>query len=190
MENFLKIAKAVPQDSFLVSSLIQRSFKEQAVMLDISEEQFPRYVAFEQESAARSRIIETQVNLLYLGEKAIGTVGLHATGTQASIERLAILPEYRGNKYGEHLITEAEKSLSALGCSSVVLSIVAAFTGLRTFYERLGYRCTHVQTFAALPFEVQFLSKSLNLSQETSSPALSPSSPCPGTAPPPPRSGS
>ncbi|WP_084065091.1 GNAT family N-acetyltransferase [Paenibacillus stellifer] len=189
MESFLKIAKAVPEDSLLISSIIQRSFKDQAVMLDISEEQFPHYVAFEHEPAARSRINGTQVNLLYLGEKAIGTVGLRASGNQGSIEHLAVLPEYRGSKYGEYLITEAEKSLSALGCTSVVLSIVAAFTGLRTFYERLGYRCRHVRTFATLPFEVQFLTKSLNRTLNSSSPNLSPSSPGPGTAPPPPRSG-
>jgi GNAT superfamily N-acetyltransferase len=157
----LEIRKAGMEDGATVARLIRASFQQQAELLHISETAYPNYVAFETEEKAQSRVVHTEVKLLFVDAVPIGTIGSHHKDEVGHIERLAVLPGHRGNDYGRILLEHAEAELSAAGCKVIHISIVADFHRLKEYYEALGYRQQRRAAFAALPFEVLFLSKSL-----------------------------
>lgn len=157
------IRRAVSEDSSVISAIIRRSFKQQAELLHMTESRYPGYVAFENDNQAALRIANTEVSMLLADALPVGTIGFYSKGsemmTEGFIERLAVLPQYRGRGYGRILMRHAEKNLFGRGCSSIQISIVASFERLRLYYEQVGYRFTHQATYPALPFEVLYLSK-------------------------------
>ena len=75
--------------------------------------------------------------------------------------RLAILPAYRRNGYGQELMAYAENQLSMAGALVARLSIVAQFGRLEAYYEQHGYAVVEVGRVASLPFELTFMEKRL-----------------------------
>ncbi|MBE3092526.1 MAG: GNAT family N-acetyltransferase [Actinobacteria bacterium] len=149
----------------IVSKIIQRSFKEQAEILNISETKYPNYVAFETLDKVKSSIENGEKLVLGLkNEKIIGTVRYSLDkniNDKGYISRLAILPEYRGNSYGEILMKYAENQLKDLGVKYIELTIVAKFEKLKRFYEKQGYISKEKKLFPSLPFEVLFMEKKI-----------------------------
>lgn len=160
----VEIVKANFEDGKIISMLIQESFKRQAELLNISESDYPDYVAFETEEMARNRIINTQVKILFVDAEPIGTIGSYKKDEIGNIERLAILPRFRGNDYGKLLLEKTETELFNNGCKVINLSIVASFKRLQKYYEQNGYSCNDKKRFPSLPFEVLFLSKNIKQS--------------------------
>ncbi|MEK5056999.1 GNAT family N-acetyltransferase [Paenibacillus shunpengii] len=156
-----EIIKANSEDGKIISALIKESFKRQAELLNISESEYPNYVAFETEEMARNRIVNTQVKILFVDAEPIGTIGSYKEDEVGYIERLAILPTFRGNDYGKRLLEKTETELFNNGCKVIRLSIVASFERLQQYYEQHGYRCNEKKSYPFLPFEVQFLSKNI-----------------------------
>lgn len=153
------IRKANIEDGKIISTIIRESFKKQADLLRISEAEYPRYVAFETEEIAQSRVMKTEVMILFVKEIPTGTVGFYHKNDVGYIERLAVIPECRGNHYGELLLEYAETELFYRGCKQINISMVASFLRLKEYYENLGYRYNETVSFPAIPFEVAFLSK-------------------------------
>lgn len=155
----VEIKKASIDDSLIVSALIRNSFKRQAELLKITETDFPNYVAFESEHTAKQRILKTEVKILFAELIPIGTIGFYRKEKVGFIERLAVLPGYRGNHYGKLLLTIAEDELFASGCEEINISIVSSFKRLKEYYEDLGYRYKDKRNYPFLPFEVLYLRK-------------------------------
>jgi GNAT superfamily N-acetyltransferase len=149
------------QDSAQVASIIRESFHAQAQQLGLTEDEYPRYVAFEKEEGAKQRIIATRVNLLLHHQAGpIGTIGYYAKGDQGTIERLAVLPDHRGRSYGYALLQNAEKELFTLyKCRIISISIAACFERLQRYYESMGYQCAEKKRYSSLPFEVLHMQK-------------------------------
>jgi GNAT superfamily N-acetyltransferase len=158
----MKIRKAGIEESRTVSQIIQISFQKQAEILNIRESECPQYVAFEKEMDTKSRIQATDVKLMLMSEIPIGTIGLQINGEEGIVERLAILPDYRGKSYGEILLRHGENELKSKGCKSMHLSIVASFEKLRRYYEKLGYQSKDTVRYDFLPFEVLNMNKILD----------------------------
>jgi GNAT superfamily N-acetyltransferase len=163
MSTRLHFTEAGPADSALVARVVRRAFRPQAAILGVNKVDHPYYAAFQTAVKVRERIAEGgQVLVARLGEEAVGTV-TYSMGKQHPedgwIERLAVLPEFRGRKYGEALMAEAEERLRKLGAKKLRLTIVKRFDHLRRFYEKQGYRATETRTFPGVPFEVLFMEK-------------------------------
>ncbi|GAK40762.1 GNAT family N-acetyltransferase [Paenibacillus urinalis] len=157
----LEIVKAKFEDGKIISLLIQESFKRQAELLNISESDYPDYVAFETEEMARNRIANTHVKILFIDTEPMGTIGSYMVDEVGYIERLAILPRFRGNDYGKRLLEKTETELFNSGCKVINLSIVASFDRLQKYYEQNGYQCNEKKRYPFLPFDVQYLSKNI-----------------------------
>ncbi|MNI38183.1 putative acetyltransferase [compost metagenome] len=161
--NEYRITAAVAADAPLVAALIRDSFKVQAQQLNLTEVEYPNYVAFETERAARQRIQKSRVDLLWHGRTPLGTIGYAADSIQGNIERLAVLPAHRGQALGKLLLTHAELELFVTGqCQMISLSIVASFGRLRHYYESLGYRSLETRRYPSLPFAVLHMQKTID----------------------------
>jgi predicted GNAT family N-acyltransferase len=74
------------------------------------------------------------------GDRPAGTARLRTPEQGVGkAERVAVLPEYRGQGLGTRLMTLLEREASGKGCSCMVLH---AQTEVQEFYERLGYTVT------------------------------------------------
>ena len=76
----------------------------------------------------------------------------------AYLERLAVLPEYRGQGYGTRLARHAMASAQKKGAARMSIGIVAAQTELKQWYDRLGFKEGETKGFDHLPFMVTFMS--------------------------------
>ncbi len=161
----LTIMEVTPDFAPVIAAIIRTSFQAQAQLLQLDEVSCPRYVAFEtteriQAAARRGE----RLAVAFSKGTALGTVRYHHDSQVAErgfISRLAVLPEFRGNGYGEKLLRFAEARLQALKVNEIEIAIVAEFTKLQHFYERLGYQPRQVQTFSGLPFAVLIMTKRL-----------------------------
>jgi GNAT superfamily N-acetyltransferase len=97
---------------------------------------------------------------------AVGTVSYRLVGEPESvgwIDRLAVLPEYRGKGLGERIMRYVERCLREKKAVAARLELFARLTRLRGWYEQQGYR--HVQTYrdgSALGLEIALMEKSLS----------------------------
>ena len=95
---------------------------------------------------APERVIErklaTQRELFLVAEqrgRVVGTVLGGYDGFRGWVYHLAVAPEQRRAGIGRELMQEIERRLRALGCPKINLQIRAHNSGVRAFYERLGW---------------------------------------------------
>ena len=100
----------------------------------IEEQNCPIWEEFE-----TTKDLESNEFLIYLKEKAIGTIRYRVTIEGFKIERFAILKEYRGHDYG--------KKAFAYLCDEIIASrfnpcriYIHAQKGLKEYYESLGFK--------------------------------------------------
>ncbi len=152
-----------------VADIIRCSFRAQAEILKLNESQYPQYVAFE----TAAKVITAnqrgaQLVLAWDAGTAIGTVRYRIENSNVPqkgyISRLAVLPEYRGQRYGRQLMNYAESQLWAANVRTVEISIVAQFIKLQQYYEQMGYNPQQIQAVSSLPFAVLTMEKALSKS--------------------------
>ena len=88
------------------------------------------------------RKLGTQRELFLVAERGgrvLGTVLGGYDGFRGWIYHLAVDPERRRGGIGRELMQEIERRLRALGCPKINLQIRAHNSGVRAFYERLGW---------------------------------------------------
>lgn len=73
------------------------------------------------------------------------------------MERLAVLPQHRGNGYGARLAQHALREAKQMGAAIVGVGIIAADVGLKNFYQALGFEACQTKHFPHLPFQVTFM---------------------------------
>ena len=86
-----------------------------------------------------------------LGEEVIGCLqltiltGLSRQGMRrALIEAVRVSSRHRGKRVGEQLVLDAIARARAAGCGLVQLTSDISRTDAQRFYERLGFKTTHV----------------------------------------------
>ena len=73
------------------------------------------------------------------------TSGLSRRGVRrAQIEGVRVSSKHRGEKIGEQLVREAIARARAAGCGLVQLTSDVSRLDARRFYERLGFKATHI----------------------------------------------
>jgi ribosomal protein S18 acetylase RimI-like enzyme len=163
----LRFVEATEQDAGPLAALIRCCFGAQVAELAISEDEYPNYVGFETPDRVIHRMRGGDATTLaFVDEELVGTVSWRLRredSRRGELLRLAILPELRGNGYGDDLVRYAENRLLELGAETIELSMVSRFTRLRAFYERLGYSVTGTGAVATLPFDVTWLERVLGV---------------------------
>jgi predicted GNAT family N-acyltransferase len=80
------------------------------------------------------------------GTAAVGTARLRALGSDAKVERVAVLAEERGRGLGKALMAVVERVARDAGFERVILSAQEA---VLEFYEALGYQAEGARFFEA-----------------------------------------
>lgn len=148
-----------------VAAIVQAAFEAQAKMLGMDCEKHPFYAAFETARMVLDRMERGEkVILAWLDGTAVGTVRYALDAEDACrgwIHRLAVLPEHRGNGFGDELMAFAEKRLRELGAKTAHLALMAQFGGLQRYYESHAYCAYEQKKFDAVPFDTLFMRKTL-----------------------------
>lgn len=74
-----------------------------------------------------------------------------------TIEKLAVLPEYRHNGYGRVLINYAKEQVQRLGGTKISIGIIEENVILKNWYTANGFTSTGTKVFEHLPFTVGFM---------------------------------
>jgi ribosomal protein S18 acetylase RimI-like enzyme len=74
-----------------------------------------------------------------VGTDVIGSIMAGYDGHRGWLYALAVLPAYRFDQIATNLVIEAEKQLTAIGCTKINLQIRGANAQAQQFYRTLGY---------------------------------------------------
>ncbi|BBO68682.1 hypothetical protein DSCA_26120 [Desulfosarcina alkanivorans] len=155
----VSIAAATEKDIDGLARLIRTSFADVSRRFGLTPENCPRHPS----NCTHEWIqgdLERGVHyfILSVAGEAVGCVGVEqASPATCYMERLAVSPEHRGCGYGTRLARHAVSRAKKMGAAYVGIGIIAADTGLKNFYEALGFEAGETKTFAHLPFEVAFM---------------------------------
>ncbi|HPJ94924.1 MAG TPA: GNAT family N-acetyltransferase [Deltaproteobacteria bacterium] len=156
------IRDASPSDTGLLAGLIRGSFQDVAMRFELTVENSPRHpsnctdewIVSEMEKGVHYYVLQAADGL------PCGCAALeHASRKKCYLERLGVLPAYRGRGYGTALVEHVLRACMQTGADLLQIGIISADTTLRSWYESLGFNETHTATFAHLPFEVSFMVK-------------------------------
>ena len=73
------------------------------------------------------------------GKEVIGSIMAGYDGHRGWIYALAVLPDYRFDQIATNLVIEAERQLTAIGCTKINLQIHSTNARVQQFYKTLGY---------------------------------------------------
>lgn len=153
------IVQATPKDINLLSRLIRDSFADVATRFELTPQNCPKHPSnYTREWIERDLARGVRYYILFADGTAVGCVGVErATETTCYLERLAVLPRHRCSGYGSQLTQTALTQAKVMGATEVGIGIIAADSGLKAFYQSLGFVAGPTKRFAHLPFEVAFM---------------------------------
>ena len=156
----IHIRAAGSDDRELLANIISTSYRDVAERFQLTAENCPKHP-----SNCTVRWIEGDVDrgakyyLLMAQDKPIGCVAVEMADREvAYLERLAVLPEYRGKGYGRLLARHAMDLAQKKGAAQMSIGIIAAQTELKQWYDSLGFNEGETKEFDHLPFMVTFMS--------------------------------
>lgn len=97
---------------------------------------------------------------LFVEGAQFGFVALEKKKDKAfSMEKLAVLPEYRSKGYGGELVDFVNNNVKDAGGKKLSIGIIDEHTVLKQWYESKGFKQTARTKFEHLPFTVCFMEK-------------------------------
>lgn len=105
-------------------------------------EAFPNDSPWNSASVAIPEKLRVQPELFLVAvaeDDVIGSVMAGYDGHRGWISRIAVRQSNRLRGVGRSLLAEAERRLSALGCTKINLQVVASNASVTNFYKQAGY---------------------------------------------------
>ena len=157
------IRKAAETDAGLLAELIRKSHADVARRFNLTPANCPKNPSnCATEWIANDLARGVRYYLAALDGKPAGCVALeHAAEDMVYLERLAVLPRYRRRGLGRRLVERVCREAAGLQVTRVGIGIMADFTELRAWYQKLGFRAGETRTFAHLPFRVLLMAHDL-----------------------------
>ncbi len=145
------------------AEVIRKSFATVAQEFGLTEQNCPTnpaFITFEKLEKLHAR--GARFFALYEGDSQLGFVAMeNADSTTCYLEKLAVLPEYRGRGYGKDLVGFVFDYVRSNGGTKVSIGIMDNHRQLKDWYKRLGFVETGTKRFDHLPFTVCFMEKSV-----------------------------
>ncbi len=158
------IREANIEDSEILADIISESFKDVANRFSLTPENCPRhpsnYTASWVESDFKRGV---RYFILYQDNTPVASVGLEIPGPEVCyLERLSVVPEMRGNRFGIELVRHTIKCAASNGIQKISIGIIDKHTELKKWYKNLGFIETGTRSFPHLPFTVCFMELEFN----------------------------
>lgn len=153
------IVEATSEEVDALTRLIRDSFTDVARRFDLTPENCPKHPSnYTREWVQGDLERGVRYFILKADEISIGCVGVEkASPATCYMERLAVLKAQRGKGYGTRLVRHALNQAREVGAANMDVGIIAADTGLKNFYNTLGFKEGGTKTFPHLPFNVTFM---------------------------------
>lgn len=153
------IAHSSEEDRDRLCRLIRNSFAEVAARFGLTPANCPKHPSnYTREWVAADLRRGVRYFILTAGAVDAGCVGVEPASSETCyLERLAVLPAYRGRGYGTLLVRRAIGQAREWNATGVEIGVIAADAGLKAFYASLGFVERKTQTFDHLPFDVAFM---------------------------------
>jgi len=148
----------------LLASIIRQAFQDVAERMGLTPENAPTHPSNCTPEWIRGDLAKGLFYyLLEIDCTPCGCVALElaAEPDVGYMERLALLPAFRGKGYGKALARHALEKARLRGCSLVSIGIIAEDLSLKSWYAHLGFIEQKTLKLRHLPFEVLFMTKTL-----------------------------
>ena len=147
----------------MLAGAIRRSFADVARRFDLNRENCPKHPSNCETAWVASAMDKGVFYFMMEADgRPCGCVALEPTEEGVCyLERLAVLPEFRGAGRGRALVEHVIQEARSLGAERVEIGIIAAQAELQAWYEKLGFIVSGRRRFDHLPFEVTFMVRSL-----------------------------
>lgn len=126
--------EGVEEDVLQILGVIKAAFAEYEGRLEPPSSAERKTVAIVREELQRATAVVAQH-----GQTIIGSVFYRLQGDAVYLDRLAVLPAWRGQGVGRRLVEIVEGKTAELGLKSVTLSVRIALTENQVYYRKLGY---------------------------------------------------
>jgi GNAT superfamily N-acetyltransferase len=147
-----------------VAAIIRAAFEDVARQFQLTRDNAPTHPSNCEEAWIRRDMPRgVDYHLLTVGDESVGCYGYHkGLSSEASFQRLAVLPSHQQRGLGRMLVQHALRLSRAAGARSVKIGIVAQHRALAEWYVKLGFVEAERRRFEHLPFEVLYLCHSLH----------------------------
>ena len=142
-----------------ISEIIRSAYLEVAEQFDLNRENCPKHP-----SNCTDQWIQRDLDrgvtyfLLELAEKPLGCAALEVVNDALCyLERVAVLPEYKGKGLGRKLVGHVINQARQDGMKEVGIGIIAKQQELGHWYQKIGFEKGETKHFDHLPFEVLFM---------------------------------
>jgi N-acetylglutamate synthase-like GNAT family acetyltransferase len=161
------IREAHIEESEILAEIISESFADVAIRFSLTPENCPKHpsnctVSWIESDFKRG----VRYFILSRNSNPAGCAGLESPVPDICyLERLAVLPEMRGNHYGVDLVRHTVNCAVSNGVEKLSIGIIDRHTELKEWYKNLGFVETGTRSFPHLPFTVCFMELELNKSK-------------------------
>ncbi len=156
----MNIRKANLDDTELLAKIISSSNKDVAKQFGLNFENSPKHPSF-----CSSEWIKDDYNrgeiyfILDVDDTPVGCIAYEQPdNSTAYLNRLAVLPDFRGKGYGKALVKYHLQYSKELNIKNVSIGIINRHDILKKWYLKLGFKEVGLKEFDHLPFNVCFLS--------------------------------
>jgi ribosomal protein S18 acetylase RimI-like enzyme len=162
----IKMIKEIVTQSELITSvdILRKSFGTVAEEFNLTKENCPTNAAFITIDKLKELKGKGIVFFgLFLQKRQIGFVALEKAGTDLFyLEKLAVLPEYRHNGYGEKLMDFCFDYAKNHNLKRISIAIIDEHSILKRWYIKYGFNISRIKKFDHLPFTVCFMEKKVS----------------------------
>ena len=156
----LLIREASPDDAVLVARLVAESNKDVAERFGLTADNCPKHPSQCTADWVRADLSRGERYFIACDDaQPIACVAYErSTADLAYLNRLSVLPAWRRQGVGEHLVRCIVERARADGVAAISIGVIAGHDALQRWYRKLGFVDGETRKFAHLPFAVSYMS--------------------------------
>ena len=155
----MNIYRAGRDDTLLLSEIIRNSYGTVAERFNLTPDNCPKHPSNCTDEWVAGDFTRGVIYYL-LAERGVPAACAAmeiADESTCYLERLAVLPDFRGRGMGRALVNHVFDQTSKSGRHTLSIGIIAGQHDLKSWYQNLGFTQTGTRQFDHLPFEVMFM---------------------------------